>query len=135
MTGKGPLRAGIVGTLVGVICCFSPLLVVVFGVVGLSSWLGWIDYALFPLMYVSMGIAAYGLYGHFGKVGADPRAIVSVIVVTVLGLVFWLEFRFAIRISITALIAIFGYAYFLRRRQKSEATAKGSGTGLRDTYD
>lgn len=30
------------------VCCFTPLLVIVLGAVGLSSWLGWLDYVLLP---------------------------------------------------------------------------------------
>ena len=34
------------------ICCFTPVLVILLGAVGLSSWLGWLDYVLLP----SLGI-------------------------------------------------------------------------------
>ena len=119
MTNKSPLRAGTLGMLIGMVCCFTPLLVVVFGAVGLSSWLGWIDYALFALMYTSMGVAAYGLYVHSGKVGFNPKGLISTTVVLILGLVFWLEFNFAIRITLGALIVVFGYGYYLRRRKNS----------------
>jgi mercuric ion transport protein len=28
------------------ICCFTPALVILLGAVGLSPWLGWVDYVL-----------------------------------------------------------------------------------------
>ncbi|MCP4382849.1 MAG: mercury resistance system transport protein MerF [Hyphomicrobiales bacterium] len=56
------LGTGIVGTVVAVICCFTPLLVVVLGGVGLSAWLGWLDYVLFPALALFLGIIAYGLW-------------------------------------------------------------------------
>jgi len=44
------LGIGIVGTVVTALCCFTPVLVVALGVVGLSAVLGWIDYVLFPAL-------------------------------------------------------------------------------------
>ena len=45
------LRTGIVGTVVAALCCFTPLLVVLLGAVGLSAWLDWLDYVLFPALF------------------------------------------------------------------------------------
>lgn len=56
------LKTGIVGSVIAAICCFTPVLVVVFGVVGLSAWLGWLDYALLPALATFLGITAYGLW-------------------------------------------------------------------------
>ena len=50
MTTKGLLTTGIVGTVVAALCCFTPLLVVALGAVGLSAWLGWLDYVLLPAL-------------------------------------------------------------------------------------
>jgi mercuric ion transport protein len=55
------LRTGIIGTVVAVICCFTPVLVILFGVVGLSAMVGWLDYALFPALAVFLGITVYAL--------------------------------------------------------------------------
>ncbi|NEU34255.1 mercury resistance system transport protein MerF, partial [bacterium LRH843] len=46
------LKAGIIGSVIAAICCFTPVLVVVFGVVGLSAWLGWLDYVLLPALAI-----------------------------------------------------------------------------------
>jgi len=56
------LKTGIIGTIIAVICCFTPFLVVVLGAVGLSAWLGWLDYVLLPALAVCILILAYGAY-------------------------------------------------------------------------
>lgn len=56
------LKTGIVGSVIAAICCFTPVLVVVFGVVGLSAWLGWLDYVLLPALGIFLGMTAYGLW-------------------------------------------------------------------------
>lgn len=56
------LKTGIIGSVIAAICCFTPVLVVVFGVVGLSAWLGWLDYVLLPALAIFLGMSAYGLW-------------------------------------------------------------------------
>ncbi|SOC31027.1 mercury resistance system transport protein MerF [Thalassospira xiamenensis] len=53
-------RTGIIGTIIAAICCFTPILVIAFGVFGLSAWLGWIDYVLIPLLLLFIALALYG---------------------------------------------------------------------------
>jgi mercuric ion transport protein len=55
-------RAGIVGAVVAAICCFTPILVIGLGAVGLSAWLGWLDYVLLPTLFLALGLIAYGLW-------------------------------------------------------------------------
>lgn len=55
------LRTGVVGTVVAAICCFTPLLVILLGVVGLSAWVGWLDFVLIPALVVFFGITIYAL--------------------------------------------------------------------------
>lgn len=55
------LTTGIVGTVIAAICCFTPALVILLGVAGLSAWLAWLDYVLFPLLALCLGITIYGL--------------------------------------------------------------------------
>ncbi len=59
---KKLLRTGIGGTVFAALCCFTPLLVVLLGVVGLSAWLGWIDYVLFPALGFFALLTLYALY-------------------------------------------------------------------------
>jgi hypothetical protein len=126
MKNRGNLRTGIIGTVLAAICCFTPLLVVLLGAVGLSAWLGWLDYALFPAMFASMGLIAHALYIRAGKIGPRPDAIIVAAVVALSALLFWLEFGFALRISFAA-AAVAAYAYYLRT-----SSARRAGAALDD---
>ncbi len=69
MKDKTLLKTGIIGTVIAVICCFTPFLVVVLGAVGLSAWLGWLDYVLLPPLAVCILILAFGVYRVLKKTG------------------------------------------------------------------
>jgi len=56
------LRAGIVGTTITLLCCFTPVVVVLFSIVGLSGWLGYLDYFLFPALAFFIGLSTYAIY-------------------------------------------------------------------------
>lgn len=58
------LKTGIAGSVIAAICCFTPLLVILLGAVGLSAWLGWLDYILLPALVIFLGVAVYGLWRH-----------------------------------------------------------------------
>ena len=113
-SNKKQMKTGIIGTVVAALCCFTPVLVVLFGAIGLSAWLGWIDYVLFPALFASLGLVAHALYFRSGKVGPLPKGLILAGVVIITALLFWLEFRFALRISIAAAAAVAAYAYYLR---------------------
>ncbi len=49
---KRSLLAAAIGTAVVALCCFTPLLVLVLGVVGLSALTPYLDYVLFPTLVV-----------------------------------------------------------------------------------
>ncbi len=115
MNDRKLFRNGVVGTVIAAICCFTPFLVIVLGAVGLSAWLGWLDYVLFPAMFASMGLVAQALYLRAGKTGASPKGYIAAAVVVLSALLFWLEFRFALRLSIAAAAAVAAYAFYLRR--------------------
>ena len=53
------LRTGIVGGVIAAVCCFTPVLVVLLGVVGLSALVGWLDYMLLPALAVFVAITVY----------------------------------------------------------------------------
>ncbi len=61
MNDRRLLRTGIIGSVIVALCCFTPLLVVLLGFVGLSAWLGWLDYLLFPALALFLGITIYAL--------------------------------------------------------------------------
>ena len=56
------LRTGIGGTVVAALCCFTPVLVILLGVTGLSAWLGWLDYVLLPALAIFLAITVYALW-------------------------------------------------------------------------
>ena len=62
MNDRNLLGTGIVGTVIAALCCFTPLLVVLLGVVGLSAALGWLDYVLFPALAFFIGLTIYAVY-------------------------------------------------------------------------
>jgi mercuric ion transport protein len=47
---------------VAALCCFTPVLVILFGAIGLSAWLGWIDYVLFPALGIFVLLTIYAVY-------------------------------------------------------------------------
>lgn len=59
MEPRSLLRIGIIGTVIAAICCFTPALVVLLGIVGLSATVGWLDYVLLPTLAVFVGITLY----------------------------------------------------------------------------
>ena len=61
MKDRKLLGTGIVGTVVMAVCCFTPLLVVLLGAVGLSAWLGWLDYVLLPALAAFAGLTVYAV--------------------------------------------------------------------------
>ena len=56
------LRIGLVGSAFAALCCFTPLLVFVFGAIGLSAWLGWIDVVLLPALGMFGALTLYALW-------------------------------------------------------------------------
>jgi len=62
MSNKGCIYTGAVGSVIAAICCFTPVLVIVLGGLGLAAWLAHADYVLFPLLFASLVLLAFGLY-------------------------------------------------------------------------
>jgi mercuric ion transport protein len=57
MTGQEKmLKTGIIGAAIAIICCLTPVLVILLGAAGLSAWLGWADYVLLPLLGICLVI-------------------------------------------------------------------------------
>ncbi len=61
MNDRKLMGVGIVGTVVTAICCFTPVLVVLLGALGLSAALGWLDFVLFPALAFFLGMIVYVL--------------------------------------------------------------------------
>jgi mercuric ion transport protein len=56
------LRYGLIGTVVAALGCFTPALVLLLGAVGLSGFVGWLDYVLFPVLGLCIAIAIYAFW-------------------------------------------------------------------------
>ena len=68
------LKWGLGGALFAALCCFTPLLVVVVAGVGLSAITGWLDYALFPLLFFCLAVVAQALWLRAGRVGSSRNS-------------------------------------------------------------
>ncbi|MDX8385181.1 MAG: mercury resistance system transport protein MerF [Gallionella sp.] len=55
------LKVGIIGTAIAALCCFTPVLVILLGVLGLSAWSGHWDAVLLPALGVFVVILIYAL--------------------------------------------------------------------------
>jgi len=59
---KKLLGAGIFGTAIAALCCFTPVLVILFGVVGLSALVGYLDYVLLPALAFFIALTVYAVW-------------------------------------------------------------------------
>lgn len=50
------LRTGVIGTVIAALCCFTPILVILFAAVGFSWAVGYLDYVLLPALFVFIGL-------------------------------------------------------------------------------
>jgi mercuric ion transport protein len=68
------LKTGAIGSLIAAICCFTPALVVLFGAIGLSAWVGGLDYVLLPSLAMFLGLTGYGVWRRKkGQAESDPK--------------------------------------------------------------
>lgn len=56
------LRTGVVGTVIAVLCCFTPVLVIVLGTIGLAAVVGYLDYVLLPALAFFLVLTMYALW-------------------------------------------------------------------------
>ncbi|GAW37197.1 membrane transport protein MerF [Roseovarius sp. A-2] len=117
------LKWGLGGALFAALCCFTPLLVFVVAGVGLSAFTGWLDYALFPLMFFCLAVVAQALWLRAGRRGPNPKLWATMIAALLSIFIIWVEFRFAIRITVGAFVVIGVYAFLLNRMKSEGATS------------
>ena len=55
---------GIIGTAVAALCCFTPILVILLGTVGLSAATGYLDYVLFPALGFFILLTIFAVWGR-----------------------------------------------------------------------
>ena len=56
------LKTGVIGSAVIALCCFTPILVIILGVLGLGGLTGYLDYVLLPGLVVFVGITLYAAF-------------------------------------------------------------------------
>jgi len=61
MENRMLLKTGLAGATIAAVCCFTPAPVVLLGAVGLSAWLGWLDYLLIPALLFFAALTLYAL--------------------------------------------------------------------------
>ena len=62
MNNRKLLNIGIAGSVIAALCCFTPVLVVLLGVVGLSAFTGTLDLILLPALALFLSITVYALW-------------------------------------------------------------------------
>jgi purine-cytosine permease-like protein len=58
---KTLMQVGLVGTVLTALCCFTPILVILLGAVGLSAITGYLDYVLLPALAAFVGLTIYAV--------------------------------------------------------------------------
>ena len=56
------LKTGVSGTIIALICCLTPALVILLGMVGLSALTGWLDFVILPALAVFLLMTGYALW-------------------------------------------------------------------------
>ncbi len=74
MNDRKLLRTGIVGSGIAAVCCFTPALVILLGMVGLSAWLAWLDYVLLPALVLFLGVTGFALFRMWRCRASSPEA-------------------------------------------------------------
>jgi len=70
-SSKGLLKVGIVGTVIAALCCFTPVLVILFSAVGLAAAVGYLDVVLFPALGFFALLTFYAVWRRQRKISKD----------------------------------------------------------------
>jgi mercuric ion transport protein len=73
MTADRCLRVGIVGAIITALCCFTPVLAVLLGALGLAAWVGRLDLVLLPALALSLVLIGYSLWTRRCSSQLRPR--------------------------------------------------------------
>ena len=52
----------VIGTVLVALCCFTPVLVILLGAVGLAALTGYLDYVLLPALVFFIGLTCYAVW-------------------------------------------------------------------------
>ncbi len=61
------LKTGLIGSIIAVLCCFTPVLAVLLGAVGLGWFVGYLDDVLVPVMVIFLGLVGYAVWRNAKK--------------------------------------------------------------------
>lgn len=56
------LKTAVTGSVITAICCFTPVLVWLFAMLGLAALTIYLDYVLFPALVIFLAITAYAYF-------------------------------------------------------------------------
>jgi len=73
MTDRHLVRLGIIGAAIAALCCFTPVLLILAGVVGLSAIVGYLDYVLLPALILFVCLTAYAVWRRTLKTKPEKR--------------------------------------------------------------
>ena len=55
------IGTGMTGALVSMLCCVTPVLVMLLGALGLTAWVAKLDYVLIPVFVASIGLVIFAV--------------------------------------------------------------------------
>jgi mercuric ion transport protein len=110
------LRTGLAGSIVVALCCFTPILVLIVAGAGLSAVTGYLDYALFPMLFALLGVLAQALWLRAGRPGRSPKGVLFILAFVLSALVIGSGFALAVPLSAAAALAVAAYWRWLERR-------------------
>jgi mercuric ion transport protein len=61
-TSKALLKTGLMGTVIAALCCFTPVLLILAGALGLSALTGYFDYVLLPALAFFVALTVHALH-------------------------------------------------------------------------
>lgn len=61
MDNRTLLKTGIAGSVIAAVCCFTPILVILLGAVGLAALTPYLDYVLWPALALLVGLTIFAL--------------------------------------------------------------------------
>ena len=69
MRPRSLFKVGMIGSVIAALCCFTPLLEVILGAIGLSALVGYLDMVLVPALVLFILITLIALYRMRGSDG------------------------------------------------------------------
>jgi mercuric ion transport protein len=58
--GSRLIRTGVIGSVIALICCLTPVLIVLLTFLGVTAVIGYLDFILLPALTIFLGLTVYG---------------------------------------------------------------------------